>query len=131
MAALYGDVILDRFRRPRRLGGLDAPDGTYEDVNPLCGDRIRMEVRLGRGTDPEIEAIRFQGDACAIAMAAADLLAEMVEGRPSREAAGIDRQTLLGALHAEIRPSRLNCVTLPLDVFRGALARAGNGGTTT
>jgi nitrogen fixation NifU-like protein len=117
---LYSDVILDRFRHPRYFGELDLPDAVHEDVNPLCGDRVRVEVRL----DPtgDIEAIRFRGDACAIALASADLLAEMVEGRPVPEALRVDRPALLAALQAEIRPTRLRCVTLPLDVLRAALA---------
>jgi len=122
---LYSDVILERFRHPRYAGELDAPDAAHEDVNPLCGDRIRVEVRLEGGEAPEIEAVRYRGDACAIALASADLLAEMVEGRPAPEAARVDRDALLRALGAEIRPSRLRCVTLPLDVFRTALAEAG------
>lgn len=123
VAPLYGDVILDRFRHPRHMGELDAPDGSHEDVNPLCGDRIRMEVRLGPGS--EVEAVRFRGDACAIAIASADLLAELVEGRPAREAARVGRDTLLAALRAPIRPSRLACVSLPLTVFQAALASVG------
>ena len=76
MAPLYGGVILDRFRHPRYFGELPGADAVHEDVNPLCGDRIRVELRYGPGR--EVEAIRFQGDACAIATASADLLAEMV-----------------------------------------------------
>lgn len=126
MAGLYSDVILDRFKHPRYQGELDAPDATHEDVNPLCGDRVRIEIRLGGGgSSPEIEAVRYRGDACAIALASADLLAEMVEGRSPKEAAGVERGTLLAALKAQIRPSRLNCVLLPLNVFKTALARVG------
>jgi nitrogen fixation NifU-like protein len=119
---LYSDVILERFRHPRYQGEVDLPDAAHEDVNPLCGDRIRIEVRLDGGTPGAIETVRHRGDACAIAVAAADLLAEMAEGRPVGEASRIDREALLAALQAEIRPSRLRCVTLPLDVFRTALA---------
>jgi nitrogen fixation NifU-like protein len=122
VGTLYGDVILDRYRHPRYLGELDVPDAVHEDVNPLCGDRIRVEVRLDRGA--EIGAVRYRGDACAISLASADLLAEMVEGRPIRDALRVDRDTLLRALQADIRPSRLRCVTLPLDVLRAALAGA-------
>ena len=125
MAPLYSDVILDRFRHPRYLGELDAPDASHEDVNPLCGDRVRIEVRLDAGAPHEIEAVRYRGDACAIALASADLLAEMVEGRSPGEAARVGREALLAALRAEIRPTRLRCVTLPLDVFRTALAGIG------
>lgn len=122
MAGLYSDVILERFRHPRYFGELDAPDAAHEDVNPLCGDRIRVEVRLDGGSIPEIEAVRYRGDACAIALASADLLAEKVEGRPVSDAERVDQEALLAALQANIRPSRLRCVTLPLDVFRAALA---------
>ncbi len=122
---LYSEVILDRFKHPRYFGELDVPDAAHEDVNPLCGDRLRVELRLDSGAEAEIEAIRYRGDACAIALASADLLAEMVEGRPAREAGRVDRDALLRALQAEIRPSRLRCVTLPLEVLRGALAGLG------
>jgi nitrogen fixation NifU-like protein len=122
MARLYSDVVLERFKHPRYFGELDAPDAAHEDVNPLCGDRLRVELRLDDAG--AVEAMRYRGDACAISLATADLLAEMVEGRPAREALGVDRDRLLDALGTQIRPSRLRCVTLPLDVFRAALAGA-------
>ncbi|MGH7320903.1 MAG: iron-sulfur cluster assembly scaffold protein [Candidatus Rokuibacteriota bacterium] len=123
MAGLYSDVILDRFRHPRYRGELDAPDAAHEDVNPLCGDRVRIELRLEDGPGSGIEAVRYRGDACAIALASADLLAEMAEGRSPNEAARLDRDVLLAALEADIRPSRLGCVTLPLSILRTALTR--------
>jgi nitrogen fixation protein NifU and related proteins len=116
---LYGGVILERFRHPRYFGDLPGADAVHEDVNPLCGDRLRVGVRLGG--DGEIEAIRFQGDACAIATASADLLAEMVESRPASDALRLERDALVAALGAPIRASRLGCVSLPLAVLRGAL----------
>ncbi len=118
-APLYGGVILERFRHPRHFGELPGADAMHEDVNPLCGDRLRVELRLGAGR--EIEAIRFQGDACAIATASADLLAEMVEGRSAPDALRLERDALVTALGAPIRASRLACVSLPLAVLRGAL----------
>jgi nitrogen fixation NifU-like protein len=120
---LYGGVILARYRQPRYFGALPGADLVHEDVNPLCGDRLRVELRVG--PEGRIEAARFQGDACAIATASADLLAELVEGRSLREAGQVERDTLLAALGAPIRPSRLACVALPLSVLRGALAGAG------
>jgi nitrogen fixation NifU-like protein len=116
---LYGGVILERFRHPRHFGELPGADASHEDVNPLCGDRLRIEVRLG--PEREVETVRFQGDACAVATASADLLAEMVEGRSVSEALGLERDALLAALGAPIRASRLGCVSLPLAVLRGAL----------
>jgi nitrogen fixation NifU-like protein len=118
-APLYGGVILERFRHPRYFGELPDADAAHEDVNPLCGDRLRAELRFG--ADREIEAVRFQGDACAIATASADLLAEMVEGRSIPDALRLERDALVAALGAPIRASRLPCVALPLTVLRGAI----------
>jgi nitrogen fixation protein NifU and related proteins len=122
---LYGGVILARFRQPRYFGELPGADGSHEDVNPLCGDRLRAEVRFGPAG--ALEAVRFQGDACAIATASADVLAEMVEGRSRPDAERVEREAVLAALGAPVRASRLSCVTLPLTVLRGALASAVAG----
>ena len=105
MTPLYGDVVLERFRHPRYFGELTAPDASHEDVNPLCGDRLRVEVRLGDGAGRLLEAVRFHGDACAIAVASADLLAEMAEGRTPSQAGRIERDEILRALGATIRAS--------------------------
>jgi len=128
VTALYGDVVLERFRHPRHFGALTAPDASHEDVNPLCGDRLRVELRLGGEAGGSLAEVRFQGDACAIAIASADLLAEMAEGRTAREAGRIGQEDILGALRTTIRSSRLGCVTLPLTVLRGALARLSGSG---
>ncbi len=115
-AGPYSDVIRERWRRPRRRGELPDATGTAEDVNPLCGDRVRMMLRVAGGT---VSAVRFIGDSCAICAAAADVAAEMAEGRPV--AGGrVDAADVLEALGADIRPTRMRCVTLPVDV----LARA-------
>ena len=62
MPALYSDVLLDHFRNPRNFGSLPAPDITHEDFNPLCGDRIRIELEL-RG---DVVQRPVPGDGCAI-----------------------------------------------------------------
>ena len=125
-APLYGGVVLDRFRHPRHFGELPGADAVHEDVNPLCGDRLRVELRLG--PEREIEAVRFQGDACAIATASADLLAEMVEGRSVTEALRVERDALVTALGAPIRASRLPCVSLPAGGASGSARRRCRAG---
>jgi nitrogen fixation protein NifU and related proteins len=116
--ALYSDVIRERFRHPRFRGTVAAPDAAFEDVNPLCGDRIRIECRLADG---RIADARFTGDSCAIAAASADLLIELMQGQPAEAVHKLDASQLLERLAADIRPSRMKCVTLPLVVFQGAL----------
>ena len=70
--ALYSDVIRERWRRPRFRGELAGATATAEDVNPLCGDRVRMQVRVVNG---RVQAARFGGDSCAICTASADVVA--------------------------------------------------------
>jgi len=119
---LYSAVIHERFRRPRFRGELPEPDAAFEDVNPLCGDRVRMALRL---SDGGVAAARFLSDSCAICTASADLLAEMVHGRTFQEVEEIAVDDLLARLEADIRPSRRKCVTLPLDVLKRALTQVG------
>ena len=116
--ALYSDVIRERFRHPRFRGAVPSADATFEDVNPLCGDRIRIECRLADG---KIAEARFTGDCCAIAAASADVLLEMMTGQPAARAHGLGVEDLLERLDADIRPSRMKCVMLPLAVLQGAL----------
>jgi nitrogen fixation NifU-like protein len=119
---LYSSVIKERFRNPRFFGDLADADAVFEDVNPLCGDRVRIQLRLANGS---IADARFKGDSCAICMASADLLAEMARGRAIRDALALGPDDLLTRLEARIRPSRMTCVTLPLQVLKGALAVTG------
>ena len=119
---LYSSVIGERFRNPRFFGDLDSADAIFEDVNPLCGDRVRIQLRLANGS---IADARFKGDSCAICMASADLLVEMARGRAIRDALAWGPADLLTRLGATIRPSRMTCVTLPLQVLKGALAAVG------
>ena len=120
VAGPYSDVIRQRWRRPRFRGLLAGANATAEDVNPLCGDRVRMELTLADG---RIDAARFSGDSCAICTAAADLLVERIIGRPIDDAARTELPDLLEALDADIRPTRMRCVALPLGVMLTALGR--------
>jgi nitrogen fixation protein NifU and related proteins len=117
-AGLYSDVIRERWRKPRFRGELPEPTVTAEDVNPLCGDRVRLALRLRDGA---VERVRFTGDSCAICTASADVTAELSEGRPAAEAARLTTEDVLTVLQADIRPTRMRCVTLPITVLQKAL----------
>jgi nitrogen fixation protein NifU and related proteins len=116
---LYSSVIRDRFRAPRFRGDLPGADRRFEDVNPLCGDRIRIEART---EGDRLAGARWSGDCCAICGASADILLEALEGRLLAEAAAAEPELVLERLDADIRPTRMKCVTLPITVLRGALA---------
>ncbi|MGH7384853.1 MAG: iron-sulfur cluster assembly scaffold protein [Candidatus Rokuibacteriota bacterium] len=117
--ALYSDVIRERFRRPRFRGAVERPDVSHEDVNPLCGDRVRIQGRLAGG---RLAEARWTGDCCAICAASADLLVEAARGQPVGFARALTPSSLLERLDSDIRPSRMRCVTLPLTVLQDALS---------
>ena len=120
-AVVYSDIIRERWRRPRFRGEVPGATAVAEDVNPLCGDRVRVSVRLEGAS---VAAVRFVGDACAICLASADVVAELAEGRTRDEAAALTTEEVLAVLQADIRPTRMRCVTLPIGVLATALARA-------
>ena len=118
---VYSDIIRDRWRRPRFRGELANATATAEDVNPLCGDRVRVSLRLEGSA---VTAVRFMGDACAICLAAADVVAELAEGRTRDEALTLSPDDVLEVLRADIRPTRQRCVALPVGVLATALREA-------
>jgi NifU-like protein involved in Fe-S cluster formation len=117
---LYSDIIRERWRRPRHRGDLPGATATAEDVNPLCGDRVRFSLHVSAGTVAEA---RFTGDSCAICTASADVTAELVTGRSTADAARLSTEDVLEVLRSDVRPTRMRCVTLPLTVLTMALAR--------
>ena len=117
-AGLYSDVIRERWRRPRFRGELPGANAVAEEVNPLCGDRVRMMMRLEGDI---VEAARFTGDSCAICSASADVLAEMIHGHTTSEAKALEAADVLTVLQADVRPTRMRCVTLPITVVKLAL----------
>ncbi len=122
MEDLYRDFILDHYRNPRNAGTLESPDVTFEDNNPLCGDKIRMDVKLRDGV---IEDIRFRGRGCAISQASASLLTEAVKGKTVAEVERIGKEEVLENLGIQISAVRLKCALLGLKVLKQALALNG------
>ena len=118
MPALYSEVLLDHFRHPRNYGNLVEPDVSYEKFNPLCGDRIRIEVKLD---DTTITEARFKGDGCAISTAAASLLTEFITGWQLEDVAAISDDQLIAALESNIKPARRQCALLSLEALRAGL----------
>jgi nitrogen fixation protein NifU and related proteins len=116
---VYSDVIRERWRKPRHRGEVPGANAVAEDVNPLCGDRVRMMLTVA--PDGRIEAAGFIGDSCAICTASADVVADLVAGRSRVDASALEVADVLNVLQAEIRPTRMRCVTLPVSVLGQAL----------
>ncbi len=124
MNDLYRDYILEHYRRPRHKGRLAAPDISHEEHNPLCGDRIVLDLQL---EDGRVKDVRFEGEGCAISQAAASVLTEEILGRPLDELRRLGKADVLESLGIdEISPARLKCALLPLNTLRaGALGLQG------
>ena len=115
---LFRENILEHYKRPRNRGTLEDPDYTYEDANPLCGDRLRMDFRVKEGV---IVATRFMGHGCSISQAAASMPCEKLEGMMLADARRLGRDDMLEMLGIELGPVRLKCGLLALKTMKAGL----------
>lgn len=120
---LYRDIILDHYRSPRNKGTLDPSDYTYEDVNPLCGDEIRIDIRV---KDDMVDEIAFSGRGCAISQASASILMEMTDGKSLEDVKAITKEDLLEELMVPISPARMKCALLSLKVLKASIYGVGH-----
>lgn len=117
MDDFYKEYILDHYRNPRNFGHLDAPDAVAEDLNPLCGDQIRIELKVKDGA---IEDVRFFGKGCAISQAATSMLTESVRGQRLEDVARMPAEKVIESVGIGISPARVKCATLGLKVLKSA-----------
>jgi nitrogen fixation NifU-like protein len=119
MDDLYRELIIDRYKNPMMRGELDPKDFTYEDDNPLCGDRIRIDVRVDENN--QITEAVFSGEGCAISQASADLLVESIIGKNLDEVKLLSKEDILEMLGIELGPVRLKCALLSLKVLKAGV----------
>ena len=125
MDDLYRQVLIDRYKKPLFRGSLDPHDIAYEDDNPLCGDHIRIELRVN-DEDIVTEAV-FDGKGCSISQASADLLVESIIGKSLEEVRKITKEDVLDLLGLELGPVRLKCALLSLKVLKAGVYGLGEG----
>jgi len=116
-ADIYKEIILDYYRNPRNFGKLEGSQISSHDVNPLCGDEIEMQVRVG--IDNDIQDIKFLGQGCAISQASASMLTEMAKGKPLEWVKTLSKEDVLQMLgNPELGPSRIKCALLGMKVLK-------------
>lgn len=117
---LYHDTIMDYYRNPRHFGcskfKASASSSTH---NPSCGDAIKMKIYIHKG---KITRICFEGEGCALSIAAASLLCEYTKGKLLREVQSFDEETVLHLLQIDVTPARTRCATIGLKALRQAIA---------
>ena len=123
---LYREEILDHYKRPRNFGPLPVGGLKASDRNASCGDIIEIGIRFQnekRKTKNEkiIQDIKFQGEGCAIAMAATSMLTEMVKGKTIAQAKKLTDKEMIKKLGINISLGRKKCATLGLVVLQKLL----------
>ncbi|HTX80218.1 MAG TPA: SUF system NifU family Fe-S cluster assembly protein [Longilinea sp.] len=119
MDDLYREIIVERYKDPLYKGELDPHDISFEDDNPVCGDHIRIDLRVDK--DGKITEAAFSGQGCAISQASADLLIESIIGKTVDEVKAMTKQNVLDNLGIELGPVRLKCALLPLKVLKAGV----------
>jgi nitrogen fixation NifU-like protein len=136
IGALYQEMILDHYRRPRNKGTLENPDASVEMKNPLCGDEIALQVSFdGNG----VSDLRFSGRGCSISQASASMMTQLVKGKSTKEIDEIRtqfRDLMLGQPSADDQklgslralsgvarfPARVKCALLAWNALERALS---------
>ena len=118
MDDFYRDYILDHYRNPRNFGTLERPDATAEDLNPLCGDQIRMDLQVAK--DGTVSDVRFSGKGCAISQASASMLTQSIVGMKLADVARLSKEAVLENVGIGISPTRMKCAMLGLRVLKSA-----------
>ena len=126
MDDLYREVIIEHYKNPSYKGTLDPHDISFEDENPLCGDHIRIDLRIDQAGI--ITEAAFSGHGCAISLASADLLLETVVGKDVEDVKKFSKEQLLELLGIELGPVRLKCALLPLKILKAGVYGVGKSG---
>jgi nitrogen fixation NifU-like protein len=118
MDDLYRELILDHYQHPHNHGEIPDADISYEDSNPLCGDKIRIDLKLKNNV---VEDVKFNGKGCAISQASASMLTDELIGKSLDEIKQLDKQFILDLLGIPLGPTRIKCALLPLKVIKAGV----------
>lgn len=116
---LYAEQIVDLSKNPLNRGALAKASLTHSGVNTTCGDHVRLYLLTEGG---KVKDASWEGEGCAISIAAASVLTEEIKGKKLKELTGMAKEDLyewLGIDH--LGPARVKCVTLSLETLQGAL----------
>ncbi|NOY30173.1 MAG: SUF system NifU family Fe-S cluster assembly protein [Planctomycetes bacterium] len=116
---LYQEHVLDHYEDPFHRGPLEGATHAHEDKNPLCGDVVRIELKLD--ADGKIEDLYFTGDGCVISQASASMLLEKIYGKTVDDLKGFSAADMLVLYGPRLTPNRQKCCLLSWKVLQSAV----------
>lgn len=123
MDDLYREVIIEHYKNPDHRGSLEPHDISFEDENPLCGDHLKIDLRVDE--NGVVTEACFDGHGCAISQASADLLLESIIGKSVEDVKKLSKNNVLEMLGIELGPVRLKCALLPLKILKAGVYGLG------
>lgn len=116
---IYREEILEHYRNPHNFRVLPGADLSVEEANPLCGDSLKLFLKLaGKGKDKIVTEVSFLGVGCVLSTVSASMLTDLIKGKTLKEIKALKKEDLLGLIGAEVAPARLKCALLPLEAVR-------------
>jgi nitrogen fixation protein NifU and related proteins len=116
--AAYSDLVVEHFQNPRNAGEMPEPDGEATKANPVCGDRMRVMIRV---SDDRIAEMKWQTRGCPPAIATSSVASEMVVGWPLEQVERLTREEVAEAVGG-LPADKVHCSVLAADALRAAIA---------
>jgi len=115
---LYREIILEHWQNPQNYGRLKKPDINVSQINPTCGDKIRLTGKIEGG---KLTEVAFEGEGCAISKASASLFTQQIKNMPVKKIKKLKNEDVLKNLPVSITPARHNCALLCINALRKGL----------
>lgn len=124
---MYSEKVIDHFSNPRNVGEIENADGVGEVGNPVCGDMMKITIRV---ENDRIEDVKFKTFGCGAAIATSSMVTEMVKGLPLDQALEVSNKRVAEALDG-LPPQKMHCSNLAADALHKAIEdyRSKSGST--
>lgn len=116
--ALYSEKVMDHFRNPRNVGVIEDANGVGEVGNAVCGDIMKIYLKIN--SDEVIEDVKFETFGCGSAIASSSMATQMINGKPVSEALKLTNQAVTEALDG-LPPHKIHCSVLAEEAIKKAV----------